>query len=162
MSHAAALQQHDFGTAMTFDCDVPLYSRIPFRYAFYAAYDHLTAWVRDGNPPPIAQPIDLVSAEPEVIVARDSLGNAFGGIRLPQHAVPTATNRGDNSGQQFCILFGSHVPFDSATLTALYPTHEEYVEAFNEAVQENLEAGYILSVDAEKMIAEARQAMGGW
>jgi hypothetical protein len=75
-------------------------------------------------------------------VTRDDLGNARGGIRLSQHAVPTAVNTGQNTGGpstgsgpsraesrdgMFCGLLGSHEPFDAARLAMLYPTHELYV-----------------------------------
>ena len=43
-------------------------------------------------------------------IARDSFGNALGGIRLAEHAVATATNSGENTGGGFCFLTGWHEP----------------------------------------------------
>jgi hypothetical protein len=45
------------------------------------------------------------------IIARDFSGNALGGIRLSQHAVPTATNTGVNGPlTNVCRTYGSYVP----------------------------------------------------
>jgi hypothetical protein len=95
------------------------------------------------------------------MAARDKFGNALGGIRLAEHAVPTAVNTGLNSGAGFCRLYGSHEPFDRATLASLYPTHAAYVAAVREATRRNLKAGFILKVDADQTIADAeRSAIG--
>lgn len=157
MSHVTELQQRDFGSALSFECDLPPNSRIPFRYALFAAYEHLDSWVREGTPPPRAPPIELATTEPHVTAARDSLGNALGGLRLPDHDVPIATNGGRNSGQRFCDLFGSHVPFDADRLDRLYPTPADYSEEYSASVERALHAGYILEVDAETMLEEARR-----
>ena len=62
-------------------CAGPTFSRIPFYMTQGAAYDHLARWVTTGRRPPQAPRIPLP-------VARDADGNALGGIRLPQFAVP--------------------------------------------------------------------------
>jgi hypothetical protein len=126
-----------------------------------AAFDYLVRWVRDGVPPPAAPPIDTDAVGPPVVLARDTLGNATGGIQLPHHAVPTGVNTGQNSGPGFCRLNGSHVPLDAATLAALYPTHEAYVTAVTAATTATLEAGYILKADADAIIREAEAASIG-
>ncbi len=148
-------------TANPGGCDRPPYSHIPFHYVFNAALDHLVRWVKDGTPPPAAPPIDLISVGPPAVMARDEAGNALGGIRLSQHAVPTAVNTGVNSGPGFCFLNGSHEPFDAATLARLYPTRDRYVAKVREVTQKNLKAGYILKADAEATTAEAEQSRIG-
>jgi Alpha/beta hydrolase domain len=135
-------------------CSLPALSHIPTRYVLNAVYGHLVRWIVDGSAPPIAPRIDLISVSPAV-AARDTFGNALGGIRLAQHAVPTATNTGVNSGPGFCFLFGSHVPFDAATLAALYRNHGQYVSAVDQATNKNLAAGYILGPEAEATVEEA-------
>jgi hypothetical protein len=66
-------------------------------------------------------------------------------------------------GAPHCRLYGSHEPFDEATLRRLYPTHEAYVAAVREVVRENLAAGYILEHDAEETIRDAeRSSIGRW
>jgi hypothetical protein len=139
-------------------CDRPPYSHIPFHHVMNAAIDHLVRWVRDGVAPPVAPPIETVAAGPPAVISRDARGNALGGIRLAQHAVPTGVNTGQNSGPGFCRLNGSHEAFDAATLAALYPTHADYVRSVREATQKSLNAGYILKVDADATIAEAERS----
>lgn len=139
-------------------CERPPYSHIPFHHVFNAAIDHLVRWVKDGTPPPSAPPIDVTTVGPPAVMARDSFGNALGGIRLSQHAVPTAVNTGVNSGPGFCRLYGSHEAFDAATLAKLYPTREAYVAMVKEVTENNLKVGYILKADADATIAEARVA----
>lgn len=142
-------------------CDRPPYSHIPFHHVFNAALDHLVRWVKDGTPPPTAPPIDLTTVGPPAVMARDEADNALGGIRLSEHAVPTAVNSGVNSGPGFCFLNGSHEPFDAATLARLYPTHDSYVAKVREVSQRNVKAGYILKADADATIAEAQRSRIG-
>jgi hypothetical protein len=142
-------------------CDRPPYSHIPFHQVFNAALDHLVRWVKEGTPPPTAPPIELTTVGPPAVMARDGAGNALGGIRLSQHAVPTAVNTGVNSGAGFCRLYGSHEPFDAATLAKLYPTHESYVARVKAVTEENLKAGYILKADAELTVIEAERSAVG-
>jgi len=85
----------------------------------------------------------------------------LGGIRLSQHAVPTAVNTGQNSGPGFCRLYGSYEPFDAATLAALYPTHAAYVAAVKDVTDKNLKAGYLLKAAADATIAEAERSNVG-
>jgi hypothetical protein len=138
-------------------CARPALSHIPTRYVLNAVYGHLVRWIERGSPPPAAPQIELTSVSPAV-AARDEFGNALGGIRLAQHAVPTATNTGLNSGPGFCILFGTHQPFDDATLAALYRNHGQYVSAVDKTTNENLAAGYILAPEAQATVDEAARS----
>lgn len=143
-------------------CELPAYSTVPFRDVMNAAFEHLVAWVSDDTAPPIAQPLQVARMMPEVKFSRDEYGNVLGGIRLAEHAVPTATNTGMNQGSnRFCFLYGSHEPFDENTLKALYPSHEAYVERVAEVVNGNLEDGFILPVAAQRTISEARESAIG-
>ncbi|HJN44181.1 MAG TPA: alpha/beta hydrolase domain-containing protein [Vicinamibacterales bacterium] len=89
----------------------------------------------------------------------------LGRLRLAAHAVPTANNTGMNTpadgGSRFCGLYGSHEPFDAATLQRLYPTHAGYVEAVREMAGRNLADGYILPYAAEQTIREAEASKVG-
>ena len=137
-------------------CALPAHSTVPFRDVMNAAFVHLVNWVQDGTPPPIAEPLQVARMMPELEFARDEHGNILGGIRLAEHVVATARNTGMNSGDNgFCFLYGSHEPFDAATLRALYPNHGSYVDKVRMVVQQNLAAGYILPDAAERTIREA-------
>ena len=142
-------------------CDDPPYSRVPFHHVMHAAFEHLVRWVDGGEPPMSAPVLESAPVGSADAFARDEHGNALGGIRLAAHAVPTGMNSGMNSGSGFCRLYGSHEPFDAATLAALYPTHADYVAKVREAVRANLEAGYILEHDAEQTIREAERSSVG-
>jgi hypothetical protein len=128
-------------------CARPPFSRIPFYMAQNRAHDWLATWAADGTQPPSAPYLQLTSVTPPV-AARDEHGNALGGLRLPQFAVPVAEDSGLNSGPGFCFLHGAHVPFSDAVLRELYPSHGAYVRRIVAATRQSLAAGYIGAADA--------------
>jgi hypothetical protein len=148
-------------TGTSSPCDRPPYSHVAFHHVMNAAFDHLQRWVKDGTLPPAAPRIEISAAGPPATIVRDERGNALGGIRLAEHAVPTGVNTGQNSGPGFCRLNGSHTDFDAATLATLYPTHAAYVTAVRAAVEQNLKAGYILKADADATTAAAEASTVG-
>lgn len=127
-----------------------------------AALSHLNTWVRGGPPPPESPRVTMSDADAREI-ARDEYGNALGGIRLPELEVPIATLSGTSSpgSPGFCTLFGSTVAFDAARLAELYPDHDTYVSAYNEAVDRAFEAGFILEPEAEAAKAAAQASTIG-
>jgi hypothetical protein len=139
----------------------PAMSHVPAFHVLNAVYDHLSRWVTDETPPPTAPPVDVVSVGPPVVLNRTPLGLATGGIQLSQQAVPTAVENGINSGPGLCFLFGSHTPFDAATLALLYPNHGAYVSAVSHVSHDNVEAGYILQEDAQTDIDDAAHSSVG-
>jgi hypothetical protein len=121
-----------------------------------AAMEHLVRWVTHNTEPPTAPDIEVLTVTPESAeIARDPFGNALGGIRLSQHAVPTATNTGINSGPGFCRLYGWFQPFDAATLHGQYPDHQTYVSRVMQITHENMRLGYIRPADAGATISDA-------
>jgi hypothetical protein len=158
------------GLAGTNVCVNTPFSRIPEHYVLDALLDHTAGWVKDGTLPPTAPPIELrqlPSAErPQWEVVHDQFGNAHGGIELSQHAVPTATNTGQNQGgatggERNCNLMGSYTAWDEARLAMLYPTHAVYVAKVKEVTEKNLKAGYLVKADADATIAEAQRSSIG-
>jgi hypothetical protein len=146
------LLERDLGVAPTYDCEQPPFSRVPLHHVVGAAFNHLVRWVERGTPPPTAPPLEL---NPDGSKVRDERGLAQGGIRLSQVVAPTALSTGDNAGESFCRLFGTHIPFDDATLDALYPRRGHYVAAVALADIRNVRAGYITGADARENLAEA-------
>ena len=137
-------------------CDIqPALSHVPTFQVLNAAYGHISRWISHGTLPPTAPRVDVLSEGPPVVLNRTSLGLATGGIQLSQEAVPTAVENGINSGPGLCFLYGSHTPLDAATLAQLYRNHHAYVSAVSDVNNDNVEAGYILSDDAEANIFEA-------
>jgi hypothetical protein len=172
------------GVAGTNACKNPPFSRIPGYYVLNALLDHTARWVKDGTPPPTTTHIELRQLPPLPAGARganaaggpppgqrwevvhDEVGNAHGGIELSQHAVPTATNTGQNEGgagggELNCGLMGSYLAWDQARLMAMYPTHAAYAAKVKEVTEKNLKAGYILKEDADATIAEAERSSIG-
>jgi hypothetical protein len=143
--YRAPISVRDLGAAPQYTCGSPPFSRVPLDHVVAAAYEHLVRWVRRGTPPPVAPPL-LFNADGTK--SRDALGLAAGGIRLSQVSVPTALNTGDNTGETFCRLFGTHEPFDAATLDRLYPRRTGYLAKVVLADVANVRAGYLLPADA--------------
>jgi hypothetical protein len=139
-------------------CDAPEGSEVRFYHVVSQAHDLLVRWVRLGTPPPTAPRIETVSPTPPTAIARDDLGLALGGIRHPDVAAPIALNTGQNGGPSFCILFGSHIPFDQATLDELYPTHTDYVIDVWISTIHDLLHGYIGLGDAATILSDAVQS----
>jgi len=157
--YRAPLSERDLGGPTEFTCDRPAFSRVPMQHVLGAAYDHLVRWVERGTPPPTAEPLAFNA---DGTKTRDALGHAVGGIRLSQVEAPTALNTGDNSGPSFCRLFGSHEPFDDATLAALYPTHHDYVRLVRDIDRINVDAGYLGRDDQRRNLVEAKRSdVGG-
>jgi hypothetical protein len=122
------------------------------------AMESLRTWVVEGTPPATGEPIRVADAA----IARDELGVAIGGIRTPAVDVPVVVLRGDSAAAGYvCALFGSTVPVDAATLAARYPSHEAYVTAVATAAGDAVARGHLRSVDADRIIAEAKRAAIG-
>ncbi|MEV6308436.1 alpha/beta hydrolase domain-containing protein [Streptomyces sp. NPDC051840] len=146
------LLARDLGEAPTFSCTRPPYSEVPLHHVIAAAYAHLERWVERGVLPPSAQPLEFA---PDGTKARDTHGLARGGVRLSQVEVPTALDTGDNGGETFCVLFGTHVPFTAEELGRLYPTHTRYVAGVTAADTRAVHAGHLLPADAAANLRDA-------
>jgi hypothetical protein len=90
-------------------------------------------------------------------IARDAMGNAEGGLRLPEIAVPVARYAGIGT-PDLCRLEGVAIPFDKATLKKLYPSHADYVAKIGAAVSAAKKAGYLLPPEAAEEIQKAEAA----
>lgn len=98
-----------------------------------------------GRGPTMTQPL-----------ARDEFGNALGGIRLAEIAVPVARETAEN-----CGLGGTHIPFEASVINRLYPNHADYVSKVSAASAAVVEAGFLLPADAEQTIDRARRSIWG-
>ena len=156
----------DPGLGSLIGCPEPINTG-PHHEVVSAAFHNLVTWVADGTAPPAGEPIELVEGD-EVAIARDEDGNALGGVRNPLVDVPVATLSGDppggasidevtDEGAGVCVLFGSTVPFDRATLLDRYGTADDYVAAFRASADAAVAAGFLLPPDADELIAEAEE-----
>jgi hypothetical protein len=129
-------------------------SRFPSSIHFDAALRNLDLWTRFGLAPPHADPITVENGAPVL----DEHGNVMGGLRSPYVDVPTSTWFGSSTGASFCFIAGHEVPFDRATLEALYPTHGAYVRAVVRDAGRLVADRFLTPVDALRLIREAAQA----
>jgi len=137
------------------NCIDPARSRVNLFLVHQAAYDWISRWILTGEQPPsMPQPLTVLNFNTTpVTFARDSNGLVLGGIQLADTAVPTALNNGWNTGGKpptsngSCQQAGTHVPFDQATLSALYPSLGAYTYQVLVAAKNNAIAGYILPED---------------
>ena len=148
--------ERDFGFSMPID-DVTMggINQVSIAPVVDAALHHLDRWLREGTVPPRQPLIDFEGQPPAVV--RDADGLARGGIRLPPVEVPVAHNSAiQKSPDVFARLMGSHVPFSAERLDELYPTREEYLARFEEAVHAAEAASIILPREVAPLMEEAR------
>ena len=131
-------------------------SRILFRNVLNAAMNHVQNWLQTGQAPP-SQPGFEYDADRKLL--RDAQGNALGGIRLPEQAVPTGTNSRENPGSAYCSLYGSYKAFDATTLRTLYSSDSDYLARFNEATAAAIQSGVLLEEDAKAGQTAARSVV---
>ncbi len=164
---ASGIRARDVGTAAPPGNPTCLSNPFPIWPVADAAWAHLAAWSSGSPPPPTAPLIDLsrlatLAAIPpgdgNSLIARDAHGNAGGGIRTPAIDAPVGTYSGSSpcAAGQLGFLAGQFVPFDEATLVQLYPTHDEYVAQVTASAGKAVDAGYMLTDDANRLIADAR------
>lgn len=128
-----------------------------------AATAALARWATAGVAPPSAPRLELVDPSATDPVARDSYGNALGGIRYPHVEVPTARVDGlpntalpDDPGQALpCLLSGRTIPLSDAQLGELYPRSAVYRARFEAATGRAVRDGFLLPEDAELLEAAA-------
>jgi hypothetical protein len=128
-------------------------------YVVDAALHDLDQWVVNNTPPPVAPRLDVKIVGGAPVIQRDARGNALGGIRTPGMEAPTAVWSGIESSKSsiVCLLFGTTVPFDAATLARLYPTKQAYLAKFKAALDKDVAAGFVLPADQDALLAEAQK-----
>jgi Alpha/beta hydrolase domain len=155
MQARAAAVSHDVGDAAV--ADFTGINEVPLNPVVEAAHHWLQSWLETGTPPPVQPRIEFAGDPPEVV--RDVHGVARGGIRLPQVAVPLATNSAmPASGNHLGFLGGSCVPFTTEKVLALYRDVDTYLSRFEQATRAAEKAGVVLARDVEPLLSEARKA----
>ena len=144
-------------------CTNPPLSRVSWPYLVNVGIKELNEWQEGGSPPPLAPRGEYESPK---VLKRDSLGIAKGGIRLPEMAVPTGVNRGDNTAapppnpgnaSAFCTLLGQYKPFSEETLQSLYTDYGDYVDKVKADSEKLLGEGFLLPEDALRLVASAAE-----
>jgi hypothetical protein len=130
------------------DNDLPAYR------AMNAALWHLERWVRGDAAPPECPLIDVVGDPLEI--GRDALGNAGGGVRLPELVVPTKQYGPFGLPTVSHRLRGFALAFPPELLRRLYPVPAAYLDAYAAATDAAVGAGILLDADAAVGRREAR------
>jgi len=152
----AAFLKRDLGRQAVDACATPARSRVEIRYVYNAATNALVTWLRTGGAAPRAPMFVYDETAPEKPLKRDDHGNALGGIRTAEIAVPVA-----KESAELCGLGGTHLPFETATLNTLYPSHAGYVAKVTKASQDLVAAGFLLPADAAQTIDKAQRSIYG-
>jgi Alpha/beta hydrolase domain len=129
----------------------------PHHFVVKAALRSLDTWVRTGEAPPEAPRLEVDESGATPAFRRDENGNATGGIRTPPVDVPVATLSGEagDGSSLICLLLGSTTPLSAERLADLYPSHDNYLDAYSEAADAAIEAGFVLDDDREVLLAAA-------
>ena len=132
----------------------------PQRFTLRAGLRALETWVRTGEAPPTSPRLDVDTATGKAVMVRDADGNALGGVRLPQVVVPVAALTGEPgpSGGTICMLLGTTVPFTAARLAELYPSADAYRQAYEQATDAAIAAGFALPADRQQILDDADPA----
>ena len=129
----------------------------PQHETLQAAFHQLNNWILTGEAPDSSPRIELEDSE-ELIVARDALGIAIGGVRTPPVTAPLRVLSGDPVATEgFCFLFGDTTELSTETLMNMYGSLDSYVQELETAAAESVSKGWLLQVDADIMIEEETQ-----
>ncbi|MGI8663113.1 MAG: alpha/beta hydrolase domain-containing protein [Acidimicrobiales bacterium] len=126
---------------------------MPMHYAASAAIHALNSWVGGAAPPAEGPRFAFAGGA----LARDSYGNAVGGIRLPPIDVPVASYV-----STICGLGGITIPFTDQQIQSLYPTHADYLATMASRADAAVTAGFLLPDDAVDLIRRACAANVRW
>ena len=132
-------------------------NRIPILPLYDAAFHHMQRWLIEATPPPMQPKVEF-AGDPAVVV-RDEHGIARGGIRLPQVAVPIATNTAIPLAEDvFAYLRGSSHAFSAEKLREMYRDKATFLAKFEAAAQQAVAAGVLRPRDIAGLVAEADES----
>ncbi len=161
------LRDNRVSSEAALNCTYPsIGTRTPTHFVLSAAIQHMISWVTTGIAPPTSPRLEIAQFGPPTLAARNSLGIALGGIRLPEVEVPTGLNTSINPGLDTtsgaCARWGTYLAFDVSTLNTLYRTHQQYVREVTRVVNRNVRQGHLLEIDARQIVEKAAEShIGG-
>ena len=142
--------------------------------AVMAAVNH---WIATGAPPRQSPRLEVNPANRHAFLT-DRNGNALGGIRTlrcrrqwprsrvsasraPSRCRSQPSNASTIFSGTLCGILGTTAPFSEAQLSALYPTHADFVAKWDAATATEVKAGYLLAADARTLDQLAAQSTVG-
>ena len=134
---------------------LPMNNGPQHHYVTEAALWHLDRWLRTGEAPPRAQPLELGPGDPPSLVV-DGNGNARGGVRTPWVDVPISKLSGVGAAPPMQLV-GTSQSFDAATLKRLFPGgKDDYLRKFEGSLDQAVRAGFLLAADRQEILDLAR------
>jgi hypothetical protein len=186
LKHAGADAAKSGLTVPPLACGDPPINNGPETFGVRAAVHALALWTRVPELRPSIGPrfsVQIVGTpQPAAVIEREpATGNAIGGIRLPQLAVPIETLTGIRPAAALqanptCVLMGATDPWDGDTdpwdgqpgldpsptpepsLAALYGTKLNYLVQYELATGISVSRGFLLPLDAQEVIGLANTA----
>lgn len=164
-----------------FGCTAPVNDGLVHHYVSDAALHALNVWVNTGVMPAVhANVLSVDPPDPNVNpilpilnvqqfnnqIGPDGLpfGIAIGGIRTPFVDVPIGVHSGKGNGplnNANCLLLGTSIPYDEATLKSLYPNHGSYVSQVIQSTKNAVKQGFITKKDSVEIIQNATKSNVG-
>ncbi len=135
------------------------------RFVVRSAVRHLVAWIDGGPPPPVATPLEVETVpgdgDDTYRFVTDRHGNTVGGVRTPCVDAPVEilTGLGPPGADRVCLLFGRTLAVPADELRARYPSRAAYLAAYEAALDDVIDAGFIVADDRAEVIADARTAL---
>lgn len=129
---------------------------VTWRPVHEAALRAVHRWAADGEAPAV-QPRIAMQEQGYPTVARGEDGNALGGIRLPDIAVPVAEHRGRKGGTGSAALYGGRRRYSDEVVQRLYRSRAEYLTRWAAAVRSMVEAGTLLPEDLPAMLRRGEE-----
>lgn len=127
-------------------CERPINAG-PAHWVLKAGLHGLVKWIENGSALPEAPRLSVT--EDGEAFQLDELGNVLGGIRTNYVDVPVAVLSGlGQSGESFCLIYGTTALFDDTQLAELYPTEQDYIDAVTQSLQAAVDARFLLPPDA--------------
>jgi hypothetical protein len=134
-------------------CAAPLNSGVT-PWVYIAALDAIDRWVREGIAAPEADRLATTDDLSDYVY--DDVGNVLGGVRTPYVDAPAARLSGEfNDGNPVCRLAGTTELFGAATMATRYVDRQGYIDAVAAAADQAVDAGFLLTPDAERIRAAA-------
>jgi len=127
-------------------------------FVLRAAYHHLRRWAAGGDPPPKAEPLQVIDGGPSAkSFALDPNGNVLGGVRTPSVDAPTSVLSGlaPAGASVICMLMGSTTPLTADRLANLYTSRKDYEDWYSAATSDAIDRGFILAADRAAVLADA-------
>ncbi len=125
-------------------------NQLTYQPVLNGALRALQRWLVEGVP---AARQERIAFEEEGFhqITLDAMGNAVGGVRLPEMEAPLAKYQGAAFGSGHGALFGAALPFTDEQVRERYGNRAAYLKAWNAAVDRLVAGEVIREVDADAM-----------